>query len=129
MSLGFDSDQSDPSPLAEINTTPLIDVMLVLLIMLIVTIPALPNAIHLDIPEGGRQPETPPPTITIAAEGEIAVNGTVVADRQELGRSLVQSAVREAHVRVSPDAAYGRVALVLAECQARGVAVGIGSAR
>ena len=71
----------------EINTTPLIDVMLVLLIMLILTIPIQTNAVKLDMPTGAppSQPRTPPVVqIDIAADGAIAWNGETLSSREQL---------------------------------------------
>ncbi|MFX9027505.1 biopolymer transporter ExbD, partial [Acinetobacter baumannii] len=78
-------DEFDAPP--DINTTPLIDVMLVLLIMLIVTIPLKTDAVTLRLAQGQSQPTTPPTppvTIDIATDGTVAWNGQALADKADL---------------------------------------------
>src|SRR6059058_3138504 len=87
MSMQTTSDNSTGEPMMDINTTPLIDVMLVLLIMFIITIPIQTHAVKLDLPV--NQPnQTPPPiepiknTVTINAQGQILWNGAPVSKPQ-----------------------------------------------
>ncbi|WP_412526367.1 ExbD/TolR family protein [Burkholderia lata] len=111
----------------EINTTPLIDVMLVLLIMLILTIPIQTNAVKLDMPTGAPppQPRTPPMVqIDIAADGAIAWNGETLNSREQLETHLHDVAVdpepTELHLRPDKAAPYRAVAMVMASAQRLG---------
>ena len=79
MSAGSD----DGEPMMEMNTTPLIDVMLVLLIMFIITIPIQTHAVKVDLPQGSGNPnpvQADKNKITINAAGEVAWNGSPVTD-------------------------------------------------
>src|SRR4051794_26236740 len=69
--------QADVAPLATINTTPLIDMMLVILIMLIVSIPMATHKVPLDLPSRPHVPDTPPPVhrLAILASGALAWDG------------------------------------------------------
>ena len=87
MAMQTTSDNTSGEPMMDINMTPLIDVMLVLLIMFIITIPIQTHAVKLDLPVD--QPNTPPPPIdpvknkvVITAGGEILWNGTPVQQEQ-----------------------------------------------
>src|SRR3979490_2056254 len=82
---------SEPDVMVDINTTPLIDVMLVLLIMLIITIPIQTHAVKLNMPIGTPPPPPVPPevvTIEVDFDGTLIWNGRVVPDRQELEERL-----------------------------------------
>src|SRR5918996_3636397 len=87
MSMQTTSDNESGEPMMDINTTPLIDVMLVLLIMFIITIPIQTHAVKLDLPV--NQPNTPPPPIepvknkvVVTAQGQILWNGSPVSPEQ-----------------------------------------------
>src|SRR5947207_11551373 len=90
----------------DINTTPLIDVMLVLLIMLIITIPIQLHSVNLNMPVGNPPPPTTPPdvvTIDVDFDGTIQWNGTTVPDRSALEAKLREAAAKatqpEVHLR------------------------------
>ncbi len=129
MNVGQGNGSGDPEVMVDINTTPLIDVMLVLLIMLIITIPIQTHAVKLDMPTGNAQAPTVPPTviaIDIDFDGTITWNGQVVRDRQELDYRLKTEAADpidqpEVHVRPNKLATYKYVAAVLASAQRLGV--------
>jgi biopolymer transport protein ExbD len=108
-------------PVMEINTTPLIDVMLVLLIMIITTIPPQSHAVKLDLPQNSNTP--PPPVdpiknkIVILANSTILWNGTPVNQqqlRQYLDASQQLTPLPELHLQPEPNAPYGLVDEVLA---------------
>jgi biopolymer transport protein ExbD len=87
MSMQTTSDNAAGEPMLDINVTPLIDVMLVLLIMLIMTIPPQTHAVKLDLPV--NQPNQPPPpiqplknTVGVTAGGAITWNGTPISQDQ-----------------------------------------------
>jgi biopolymer transport protein ExbD len=122
MSMGASND----GPIMEINTTPLIDVLLVLLIMLIITLPAMTHAIKLDTPFGGKVGE-PPKAMEVAVDFDNAVvwNGAIVANFDELELKMREAArgVPQPHLNVRADrrSKYDSVARVLAIAQRSGL--------
>jgi biopolymer transport protein ExbD len=113
----------------DINTTPLIDVMLVLLVMLIITIPVQTHSVKLDMPQGA-----PPPAVVVQPEvvhldidfdGTITWNGAVLPDRAALERYLGAAARQnpqpEIHLAPNKLVKYAYVAMVLAESQRLGL--------
>jgi biopolymer transport protein ExbD len=109
-------------PMMEINTTPLIDVMLVLLIMIIMTIPIQSHAVKLDLPQD-QQNRTPPPIdpvknkIVITPQGVVLWNGapvTLTTLRQYLDLTTTMNPVPELHLQPDPQARYELVDEVLA---------------
>lgn len=122
---------AEGEPLSEINTTPLIDVMLVLLIMLIVTLPPQRHAVKLDTPLPPPPNQPPPPDdlpepvrIMIGYSGEISWMGTPVT-RAQLDQNLKIEAARatqpEIHIEPDREAQYGVVAHVMAAAQRNGL--------
>ena len=118
--------ERDPEVMLDINTTPLIDVMLVLIIMLIVTIPIQTHAVKLNMPTG-NPPPSPPEVITIEVDfdGTLIWNGEVLPTRQELEARLRSAAAMpvqpDVHLRPNRLAKYGSVAAVMASAQRLGV--------
>ncbi len=122
MSMQTASDNAEAEPMMEINTTPLIDVMLVLLIMFIITIPVQTHAVKLDLPV--QQPnQTPPPIdpvknkVVINAAGQILWNGSPVNQqqlRQYLDVTQQMNPVPELHLQPDATARYVLVDEVLA---------------
>ena len=117
---------NDDDVLVDINTTPLIDVMLVLLIMLIITIPIQTHAVKLNMPAGAAPPPTPPVVVRIDVDfdGTVLWNGETVADEKELeGRLLaVAQAADQPEIHLRPDklVKYEYVARVMAAAQRLG---------
>ena len=118
----------EPDVMVEINTTPLIDVMLVLLIMLIVTIPIQLHSVNLNMPVGTPPPRTADPqvvTIDIDFDGTVLWNGEALPDRQALEARLMRAATLpeqpEVHIRPNKLVEYKAVAAVLASAQRLGV--------
>ena len=114
--------------MVDINTTPLIDVMLVLLIMLIITIPIQTHAVKLNMPVGTPPPPLVPPevvTIEVDFDGTLIWNGRVVPDRQELEARLRAAAEMpdqpEVHLRPNKLVKYESVAMVMASAQRLGM--------
>ena len=128
MNIGTGSAGGDPEVVVEINTTPLIDVMLVLLIMLIITIPVQTHAVKLDMPTGAPPPvtEVKPEVVRIDIDfdGTILWNGAVVADGQALDDRLravaAQDTQPEIHIRPNKLTTYKYVAQVLSAAQRLG---------
>jgi len=121
MSMQTTSDNSDGEPMMDINTTPLIDVMLVLLIMFIITIPIQTHAVKLDLPVNQNNP-TPPidtvkNTVVVSADGQILWNGSPVSKpqlRQYLDLTQQMNPVPELHLQPDSTARYELVDEVLA---------------
>jgi len=111
--------------ISDMNTTPLIDVMLVLLVMLIITLPLGTHAIKIDLPHGAPM-SAPPPVVTLNVDfdGAVEWNGARV-DRATLDRYLDRAARQEQQpeIRVFADrlTKYDAVAKVLADAQRLGV--------
>ncbi len=122
MTMQTTSDNASGEPMMDINTTPLIDVMLVLLIMLIITIPIQTHAVKLDLPV--NQPNQPPPPIdpvknivVVTADGKILWNGNPVSQpqlRQYLDITQQMNPVPELHLQPESTARYVLVDEVLA---------------
>ncbi len=117
------------APMGEMNTTPLIDVMLVLLIMFIITIPMQTHSVGIDLPQARVQPSQPMPDpvkikVTIDPAGMIRWNGATI-DRLTLRRYLARSLALpvEPELQFQPDAAarYVVVDEVLADIRRSGV--------
>lgn len=121
------SQSGDPDVMIEMNMTPLIDVMLVLIIMLIVTIPIQNHAINLNMPANTPTQAEPPTVVNIDvnADGTILWNNKVVPDHAALESQLRQVAAMpdqsELHLRPNKLVAYKTVASVMAAAQRLGV--------
>jgi biopolymer transport protein ExbD len=122
------STSDEPEVLVDINTTPLIDVMLVLLIMLIITIPVQTHAVKLNLPQANTRPAAVQPTVVevdIDFDGTILWNGAVVPTREALQEQLSALAAQptqpELHIRPDKLTDYKYVAEVLATAQRLGV--------
>jgi biopolymer transport protein ExbD len=113
---------SEGEPMVDINTTPLIDVMLVMIIMLIITIPPQTHAVKLDLPQNTPNQEPPPVDpiknkIVITQDGGVLWNGANVNLEQlrvYLEASQQMNPVPELHLQPEPDARYELVDEVLA---------------
>ncbi|WP_066794360.1 ExbD/TolR family protein [Sphingomonas soli] len=119
--MGASVGKSDDGPMMEINTTPLIDVMLVLLIMIIMTIPIQSHAVKVDLPQNTNtnQPviDTQKNKIYIQPDGVVQWNSIPVDDvtlRQYLDATLQISPEPELHFQPDPQARYEVVDRVLA---------------
>jgi len=128
MAMNVGSGSREPDVMIDINTTPLIDVMLVLLVMLIITIPIQLHAVNLNMPTGN-----PPPPLALPEVVKIDVdptstvywNGEVVPTRDELEQKLTaasqQQVQPELHLRPDRHARYSVVAGVMASAQRLGL--------
>jgi biopolymer transport protein ExbD len=128
MNVGPGGGSQDPDVMVEINTTPLIDVMLVLLVMLIITIPIQLHSVNLNMPIGTPPPPTEKPvviTVDVDFDGTIYWNGDIVADKAALEARLRDAAAQpvqpELHLRPNKLAEYKDVAGVMAAAQRLGV--------
>ena len=119
---------TEPDVMVDINTTPLIDVMLVLLIMLIITIPIQLHSVNLNMPTGNPPPPTKEPvvvTIDVDFDGTVLWNGEALPDQAAVDARLQQTAAQadqpEVHLRPNKLVAYRSVAAVMAAAQRLGV--------
>ena len=119
---------AEPDVMIDINTTPLIDVMLVLLVMLIITLPIQLHSVNLNMPVGNPPPPLVKPEvlkIDVDNAGRIWWNGEVLPDRATLEERLAGAAAQavqpELHLRPDKAARYEVVAAVLASSQRLGL--------
>ena len=128
MAMNVGSSGGEGEPMIEMNMTPLIDVMLVLLIMFIITIPIQTHAVKMNLPIGPSAPPPKPPEIIridVDFDGTIGWNGVIVANRAELESKLATVAAQadqpEVHLRPNKLVTYKVVAMILAAAQRLGV--------
>ncbi len=121
------SKQDDEDVMLEVNMTPLIDVMLVLIIMFIITIPIQNNAININMPTPSNSVPLKPPVIVnivIKPNSDVTWNGEVV-NEQELEKrfNLIAHEVDQDQVRILPEtqSSYKDIARVMAAAQRLGV--------
>jgi biopolymer transport protein ExbD len=114
-------DNESGEPMIDMNVTPLIDVMLVLLIMFIITIPIQTHAVKLDLPVNQNTPQPPIDTVknnvVVTAQGTILWNGAVVSQeqlRQYLDVTQQMNPIPELHLQPDATARYELVDQVLA---------------
>ena len=127
MNVGGGSEK-EPDVMIDINTTPLIDVMLVLLVMLIITIPIQLHSVNLNMPIGTPPPPLEEPvviTVDVDFDGTIYWNGEILANKAVLDEKLIAAAAMpvqpEVHLRPNKLAEYRDVAMVMAAAQRLGV--------
>jgi biopolymer transport protein ExbD len=115
--------------MAEINTTPLVDVMLVLLVVFIITAPLMTHAVNLDLPNANAPASAQKPqtvTLSIDANGALYWDNDPVADLPALSQRFAQAAARapqpELHLRADRQTRYQIIAEVMASAQKAGLA-------
>ncbi len=127
MAFGKFDDQDEEQLLSESNMVPLIDVMLVLLIVFIVTLPAINHAVKVDLPKAAASPSQQQAVtvdLTVDAQGQYHWNREPVSDevlRERLTAAAQQQPQPELHIRGDKAARYERVALALAAAQRAGL--------
>ncbi|MGE8404540.1 MAG: ExbD/TolR family protein [Delftia tsuruhatensis] len=111
----------------EINMTPLVDVMLVLLIIFIITVPVMKHSVNVDLPRATNQPEDVKPAtvrLAVSADGQYHWNGAAVSDTQ-FEENLKAEAAKEPqpdlHIQGDKEVRYERVAQAMAAAQRAGV--------
>ena len=124
MTVGQEVSESDQEVMAAINTTPLVDVMLVLLIIFLITIPAIVQQVPLVLPKERNVPtQTKPENIVIAVnkDGDVFWGMEYLKDSKALFEKLKKVAVQvpqpEIHIRADADARYESIGKVVATCQ------------
>ncbi|GGD54021.1 MULTISPECIES: biopolymer transporter ExbD [Caballeronia] len=119
--------EEDDGMMSEINMTPLVDVMLVLLIIFLVTIPAMHHAVKIDLPHASSQPQDEKPSHVNVA---IQADGTILWDDQKIDDATLNARIAQAaqqtpqpeiHLRADRKVAYERVADLMSAAQAGGL--------
>ncbi len=114
------------SPMSEINVTPLVDVMLVLLVIFILTAPLLAQALRVDVPRAEAEPSGEPETLTVT----LTADGALMLDDHSMGRAALRAALRErlaakpkivTRFAADGEASYQQVAEVIALLRKAGV--------
>jgi biopolymer transport protein ExbD len=127
MSMNVGSSGGENEVMVEMNTTPLIDVMLVLLIMLIITIPVQTHAVKIDMPLHSTPPTTQPEIVNLQLDfdGTLYWNGVGVTDRDQMDQMMQEAADKpvQPEIRLLPNklVKYRYVAQILADAQRLGL--------
>jgi biopolymer transport protein ExbD len=129
MALGSPDDDAEEQMNSTINTTPLVDVMLVLLIIFLITIPVVTQSIQLTLPKEKNVPtQTKPENILLAVskDGDVYWNTRRMPDIETLVKELKKESVKEpqpeVHIRGDQDARYESVGRLVVACQRAGIA-------
>jgi biopolymer transport protein ExbD len=129
MTVGAPDDDAEHPMNSSINTTPLVDVMLVLLIIFLITIPVVTQSIQLSLPKERNVPtQTKPENILLAVskDGDVYWNTRKLPDIETLVRDLKKESVKEpqpeVHIRGDEEARYESVGRVVVACQRAGIA-------
>jgi biopolymer transport protein ExbD len=127
MNVGSGGADADPEVMIDVNTTPLIDVMLVLIVMLIITIPIQTHAVKLNMPVGNPPPPTTPPEVVRI---DVDFDGTVFWNGEQLDLPSLDARFKgaatmpvqpEFHLRPNKLVTYKHVAHVMAAAQRDGI--------
>jgi biopolymer transport protein ExbD len=128
MTVGPSEGGGDDELVASINTTPLVDVMLVLLIIFLITIPVVIHTVPLELPKERNQPrQTKPENISISVnrDGDVFWDQTRITDNEVLVKRLKEKAVLnpqpEVHIRGDLNARYESIGRVVFDCQRAGI--------
>jgi biopolymer transport protein ExbD len=125
--MAFGTQDDSDEVMNEINMTPLVDVMLVLLIIFIITVPVMKHAVNIDLPRASNQVQDAKPEtirLSVDAAGAYYWNEVPVADAdlvQQLSAAAVKQPQPELHIRGDKAVRYERVALVMAAAQQAGL--------
>ena len=125
MAFGTQEDADDV--MNEINMTPLVDVMLVLLIIFIITVPVMKHSVNVDLPQASNQPEDIKPEtvrLSVDASGQYHWNEALLSDDELTPRLQAEAAKEpqpELHIRGDKAVRYERVAQAMAAAQRAGV--------
>ena len=128
MAFGGFEQRGTQQPMAEINTTPLVDVMLVLLVIFIITAPLITHSIRLDLPRAKAEASSEPArtvTVSIPANGLVHWNNEPLADPAALAAKLREAAGANpqpaVHLRADRDTRYQTIAEVMSAAQQAGI--------
>ncbi|MFA6052800.1 MAG: biopolymer transporter ExbD [Methylobacter sp.] len=124
---GFGGDNHHTQPMAEINTTPMVDVMLVLLVIFIITAPLLTHSVKIDLPQAASQPEQEKPdavTLSVNAEGKLFWNDAPFEEAELAARLATEAQKKpqpELHLRADKKTNYQQLAMVMSAAQIAGI--------
>ncbi|MBU6493935.1 MAG: biopolymer transporter ExbD [Burkholderiales bacterium] len=127
MAMGSYGDDDESDLMSEINMTPLVDVMLVLLIIFLVTLPVINQAVKVSLPQANSQPEDTRSSkvdLTVRDDGTVLWNGTPVDHAALLARLAAAGQARpvpQLHLFIDRGVPYERVARIMSEAQNSGV--------
>jgi biopolymer transport protein ExbD len=127
MAFGGFNENNNQAPMAEINVTPMVDVMLVLLVIFIITAPLFTHAVKLDLPsaQSTAAPEKPETiTLSINAEGKLFWNNAEINDQELMNRFVIaaqKTPTPELHLRADKSTRYEVIAKVMAGAQNNGI--------
>jgi biopolymer transport protein ExbD len=128
MSMSVGSESGEDAVMAEINTTPLVDIMLVLLIIFLITVPVIQKMANVTIPKAANIPtQTKPENITISVDsaGTVYWNASPVTDKQVFFQRIIAEARKvpqpEFHIRGDQNARYEAVGRVMYNLQRGGI--------
>ena len=125
MAFGTQDDTDDV--MNEINMTPMVDIMLVLLIIFIITVPVMQHAVNIDLPRATNQPELIKPAnvvLSVNAEGAYFLDGAQIKDEEltpRLKSAAAQNPQPDLHIRGDKAVRYERVAQAMAAAQQAGL--------
>jgi biopolymer transport protein ExbD len=125
--MAFGTQDDSDEVMNEINMTPLVDVMLVLLIIFIITVPVMQHAVNIDLPRATNQPELAKPEtirLSVDASGAYFWNADAITDAElslRLASAAAQNPQPELHIRGDKAVRYERVARAMAAAQRSGV--------
>ena len=125
--MSFGTQDSSDEVMNEINMTPLVDVMLVLLIIFIITVPVMKHSVNVDLPQASNQPEDIKPEtvrLSVDASGQYHWNEALLSDDELTPRLQAEAAKEpqpELHIRGDKAVRYERVAQAMAAAQRSGV--------
>ena len=125
MPFGIQDDSDDV--MNEINMTPMVDIMLVLLIIFIITVPVMKHSVNVDLPRASNESQSSKPEtirLTIDAQGAYFLNENLVSDAlltQQLQAAAVREPQPELHIRGDKSVRYERVAQAMAAVQQAGI--------
>jgi biopolymer transport protein ExbD len=125
--MAFGTLDSEDDVMNEINMTPLVDVMLVLLIIFIITVPVMKHSVNIDLPQATNQPQDAKPQairLSVDDQGQYRVNELLVADEAmttQLKAAAAQNPQPELHIRGDKAVRYERVVQAMAAAQQAGL--------
>lgn len=125
--MAFGTQDTDDDVMNEINMTPLVDVMLVLLIIFIITVPVMKHSVAVDLPRASNQPELIKPEtvrLAVSADGQYFVNAEPIADDALQSRLQAEAAKEpqpDLHISGDKSVRYERVAQAMAAAQRAGI--------
>ena len=125
--MAFGTQDDTDEVMNEINMTPLVDVMLVLLIIFIITVPVLQHSVNIDLPRASNEIEIAKPAtirLSVDASGRYFVNDAILSDEElapRLKAAAAQEPQPELHIRGDRSVRYERVAQAMAAAQQAGL--------